>query len=139
MICSSLAFSVQPFSAVALRSRDRRLLNLQDMAHMATSILFRRWKFKWTEDQANFFVRFSFVFRNFCVRRGEGRRHGGAARPARPLGPGRALAATNAKIEKGGQKMDRGENLGTLRKSRDASKTARAAPKNVHLLGATIS
>ena len=52
--------------------------------------------------------RFSFVFRNFCVRRGEGRRHGGAARPARPLGPGRALAATNAKIEKrGGQASER--------------------------------
>ena len=51
-----------------------------------------------------FRFRFSFVFRNFCVRRGEGRRHGGAARPARPLGPGRALAATNAKIEKRGRK-----------------------------------
>ena len=55
-----------------------------------------------------FRFRFSFVFRNFCVRRGEGRRHGGAARPARPLGPGRALAATNAKIEKrGGQASER--------------------------------
>ena len=52
--------------------------------------------------------RFSFVFRNFCVRRGEGRRHGGAARPARPRGPARALAATNAKIEKrGGQASER--------------------------------
>ena len=51
---------------------------------------------------------FSFVFRNFCVRRGEGRRHGGAARPARPRGPARALAATNAKIEKrGGQASER--------------------------------
>ena len=40
------------------------------------------------------------IFRNFCVRRGEGRRHGGAARPAQPRGPARALAATNAKIER---------------------------------------
>ena len=48
-------------------------------------------------------VRFSFVFRNFCGRRGEGRR-GTAGR----LGPGRTLAAAAATIEKKGFDLELG-------------------------------
>ena len=34
------------------------------------------------------FVRFSFVFRNFCVRRGEGQRHGGSGAAGSAARPG---------------------------------------------------
>ena len=100
---------------LAATASMRSLTTIQDQITLTAGPEFRLQLFP-------LFVRFSFVFYNFCVRRGEGQRHGGAARPARPLGPGRALAATNTKIEKGGQKMDLGENLGTRQKSRGVTK-----------------